>query len=455
MSKIIKIGLRILLGLVGTLVLGVGGLILFNWDSFQILTGTEDLSNPSQDIPTVLEPAMALRDTGESDWPCWRGPNGDATSTVTGIIKDWSQGLNPLWQVDYLCQGPASATWSSPVVQGDRLIVCGRDEDKDLVFCLNANDGTLLWQNHHAATAGKSHGTGMRATPAIDGDRVYTFGRSGDLVCWALSHGKILWRKNVQDEGGKAPKWGHSSSPRVTDKHVLVQGGGTARVIAYDKLSGEVTWTSGQGDAGYAPLVTMTLGSTQAYLAFHGTGLAAMDANTGTELWNTPWETPYGVNATTPLVIDDKIFITSGYGTGAQLLQASDTEANILWTYKTMAAHHSDGMILDGFLYGYSGQSVQNRGVFKCLELSTGAEKWSTKAMGWGTCVSVDGHLLCLDIKGNLFLMKPNPENFIKVTSLPKALGDVKGPVWTLPVIANGRLYLRFKQRLVCYSIKN
>ncbi|NQV33624.1 MAG: PQQ-binding-like beta-propeller repeat protein, partial [Phycisphaeraceae bacterium] len=245
MRKIIKIGLKIILGLVGALVLGVGILVMLNWDSVQILTGTGDLSNPSQDIPTVFDTPVILRQTGESDWPCWRGANGDATSTVTGIIKDWSQGLNQLWQVDYLCQGPASATWASPVICGDRLIVCGRDEGKDLVFCLNANTGDLLWQNHHVTAAGNSHGTGMRATPAIDEDRVYTFGRSGDLVCWALSTGEMLWQKNVQDQGGKAPKWGHSSSPHVTDKHVLVQGGGTARVIAYDKLSGEVTWTSG------------------------------------------------------------------------------------------------------------------------------------------------------------------------------------------------------------------
>lgn len=453
MKKAVKIGLRILLGLVGTLVLGVGGLVFFNWDSVQILTGTGDLGSPSQDIPKALEPAVTLRQTGESDWPCWRGPNGDGTSTVTDIIKDWSQGLNQLWQVDYLCQGPASATWGSPIISGDRLIVCGRDEGKDLVFCLNANTGDLLWLSHHEAKAGNSHGTGMRATPAIDEDRVYTFGRSGDLVCWALSTGKKLWQENVQDQGGKAPRWGHSSSPHVTDKHVLVQGGGTARVIAYDKLSGEATWTSGQGDAGYAPLVTMTLGDTPATLAFHGTGLAAMDANTGAALWNTPWDTPYGVNATTPLIVDDKIFITSGYGTGAQLLQASDTEVNVIWTRKLMAAHHSDGAILDGHLYGYSGQSLQNKGVFKCLELATGVQKWSTKAMGWGTCVSVDGHLVCLDIKGNLFLMKPNPEAFVQVTNLPKALGEVKGPVWTLPVIANDKLYLRFKQRLVCYSM--
>ena len=130
------------------------------------------------------------------------------------------------------------------------------------------------------------------------------------------------------------------------------------------------------------------------------------------------------------------------------------TEAKVLWTTKTVSAHHTDGYILDGFVYGYSGLSMQNRGAFKCLDLTTGAEKWSTNAMGWGTCTHVDGHLLCLDIKGKLFLMKPDPERFIQVTVLPKALGDIKGPAWTVPVIANDRLYLRFKQRLVCYTLK-
>ncbi len=455
MGKTTKIWLKIILGLMGALVLGVGIFVMLNWESAEILAGTEDLSSPSQDIPQAIEPAEALRQTGESDWPCWRGSSGDAKCTITGIKTDWSHGLKQHWQVDYLCQGPGSATWSAPVIQGDRVIVCGRDADKDLIFCLNANNGDLLWQNHYAATATSSHGAGMRATPTIDEDRIYTFGRSGDLVCWALHDGAILWQKNVQAKGGKAPNWGHSSSPHVTDELVIVQGGGTTRVIAYNKLNGEVIWTSGQGDAGYAPVISLSLENTPAALVFHGNGLAAMNRNTGEELWNIPWKTPYGVNATTPLVINNTVFITSGYGTGAQLLKVSDTEANIVWTNKIMAAHHSDGFFLDGFLYGYSGQSIQNKGVFKCIKLATGVESWSTKQMGWGTCVSVNGHLLCLDIKGNLFLMKPNPETFIKVTEMPKALGDVKGPVWTLPVLANDRLYLRFKQHLVCYSIKD
>jgi outer membrane protein assembly factor BamB len=357
--------------------------------------------------------------------------------------------------VDYLCQGQASAAWSAPVVRGDRLVVCGRDDAHDLVFCLNTADGSLLWHGRYAAQARNNHGTGPRATPAMDEDRVYTFGRAGDLVCWDLKNGTEIWHRQVEDEGGRPPTWGHASSPLVSGNRVLVQGGGTARVIAYDKRSGELIWKSGQGHAGYAALVAATLDDTPAILAFHGDGLAALASRSGEELWNTPWKTSFGVNATTPLVSGDRVFITSGYGTGAQLLKVSDTGAEVLWTNKVIAAHHSDGFILDGFYYGYSGQSMQNKGSFKCIALTDGSEAWSTRKMGWGTCVHVDGHLLCLDIKGNLFLMKPDPEKFIPVTEMPQALGDVKGPVWTLPVIANERLFLRFKQRLVCYALRN
>jgi outer membrane protein assembly factor BamB len=188
---------------------------------------------------------------------------------------------------------------------------------------------------------------------------------------------------------------------------------------------------------------------------FHGKGLAALDSGDGKELWNTVWETPYDVNATTPLVDGARIFITSGYGVGCELLKADRSGVAIVWRNKTIASHHSDPFIIGGHLYGYSGQSMQNRGSFKCVELETGAEKWVTGEMGWGTCVYVDGHLLCCDIKGNLTLMKPDPSEFIKAAGMPRALGDIRGPVWTVPVLANGKLYLRFKQTLMCYEFSS
>jgi outer membrane protein assembly factor BamB len=451
--KIIKKVLKITAGVIALLVVVIAVLVVLNWESISIMLTNRELHGTVDAIPEAVDPGTLLITRGESDWICWRGANGDGRSTMTGILTDWSSGLEKKWEVDFLCRHSSSVTWSAPVIQGSRLVVCGRDKVNDLVFCLNPEDGSLIWKAAYPAVAGTSYGTGSRATPWIDNQRVYTFGRSGDLVCWSLLDGSKLWHKNVNHEGGEEPTWGHSTSPLVTDKLVIVNGGGTARTIAYDKINGNVTWKSGSGPAGYAALRTMIIEGQSVLLTFHGKGLAALDPEDGKELRNTTWETTNDVNATTPVTSDDLVFITSGYGTGCELVQVNRTQAKMVWKSEVIASFHSDPFIIDDHIYGYSGQSTQNKGEFKCVELRTGIEKWSTNEMGWGTCVYVDGFLLCCDIKGNLFLMKPDPEKFIKVTEMPKALGKIKGASWTVPVLANGKLYLRFQQKLVCYSI--
>jgi outer membrane protein assembly factor BamB len=445
--------LKWILIVLGVLIITMVVYVVLNWSWISIVAGTEGLSEKSGKIPDPTGPNSDSLEFGEADWPCWYGPDGDRISREKGIRTDWSDGLNPVWEVDYLCQGAASASWSSPVIQGNRLVISGRDTGNDLVFCLNPKDGSLIWYQTYPAITATNHGSGPRATPFIDNDKIYTFGRGGDLVCLNLYDGQIRWHKNVMNEGGEEPTWGHSSSPLVFGDLVLVQGGGTCRVIAFNKNTGEVVWKSGRGLPGYAALKMMELSDTQILLAFHGKGLAAIDPVDGKELWNVDWVTEYDVNATTPVVIDDRVFITSGYGTGSMLMKVNFEEVNTLWRIENFAALHSDPYIINGYIYGYSGDSFQNKGSFRCLDLSNGEEKWSTNDIGWGTCTLVDGYLLCSDIKGNIFLVKPDPDKFDLVTSLPSALGDVKGPVWSTPVVANRHLYLRFKQKLICYEI--
>jgi outer membrane protein assembly factor BamB len=420
---------------------------------FTIVSGTEELSGEGSAIPTPVATGDNELRTGETDWASWYGPDGDRISHEKNIRKDWSKGLKKVWEVDYLCQGSGSASWSSPVIQGNRLVVCGRDTENDLIFCLNPDDGSLIWYQSYPAKAKTNHGSGPRATPFIDNDKVYTFGRSGDLACLSLGDGQLLWRKNVTDEGGEEPMWGHSSSPFVLDSLVIVQGGGTCRVIAYDKNSGDVIWKSGNGVAGYAAFKLINIENSQSLLAFHGTGLSAINVQDGKELWNIKWRTDYDMNATTPVVIDDRVFITSGYGTGGMLLRVNAKMADSLWRSENFASIHSDPYIIDGYIYGYSGDSWQNRGAFKCINLNSGEEKWSTNEVGWGTTILVDGYLLTCDIKGNIFLINPRPEESEMVTSLSSAMGDIKGPVWANPVVSNGHLYLRYKQNLICYDI--
>jgi outer membrane protein assembly factor BamB len=257
----------------------------------------------------------------------------------------------------------------------------------------------------------------------------------------------------VTQLGGEEPIWGHSSSPLVLNDLVLVQGGGDIRTIAFNKFTGKIVWKSGLGLPGYAALVNMQYNNIPMILAFHGKGLAGINIQDGNELWNHPWESDYDVNATTPLVFSDKIFITSGYGTGSMLLQAGKDKVDSLWRCDEFSSIHSDPYLIDGYLYGYSGDSYQNRGSFMCIDINTGAVQWTTDEIGWGTCTYVDDYLLCCDIRGNIYLVQPHSGKFIKTAELLSALGDIRGPVWTVPVSANGRLYLRFKQKLICYNL--
>ena len=439
------------------IILGIASVVLliafyFGYQIYQMIMGSEPLSGRQETIPTKTTSLPPLT-KGTADWPNWRGVNFEGKSATTGIKTDWSTGLIKLWNVNYLCQDKSTAAWSTPVVQGNRLIVPGRDRKNDLVFCINADNGDLIWTGSYEAVAASSHGPGSRATPFIDNDRIYTFGRSGDLVCWQLEDGKLLWRKNVKDAGGAEPSWGFSTTPLVFEDKVIVQGGGKALVIAYDKLTGDIRWKSMEGEVGYAAAITMNIENETKLLIYHGKGLSCLNPSDGIPLWTAPWPTEYCVNATTPIVHNDVIFHTSGYKMGCEALKVTKSGYSVLWKNNNMEAQHSDPVLIDGYIYGYSGESGRNVGQFKCLELSTGKEMWSTNSIGQGTTTFADGHLICQDVKGNLFLIKPDPSAFNKVGEIKSALEDVKNPAWTVPVIANGKLYLRYMQQLVCYKL--
>jgi len=269
-----------------------------------------------------------------------------------------------------------------------------------------------------------------------------------------LLNGDKIWHKNVNDEGGEEPTYGHSSSPLVTDSLIIVKGGGTARTIAYGKMNGDLIWKTGSGPPGYAAIAMMEIEGEPVVLSFHGSGLAAITLREGKQLWDVEWKANYGEKATTPVIKDNLVFITCGSRTGGEVLKVSKSGAVVVWENKLFASLHSDPFIIDGHIYGYSGDSDQNKGFFKCVELETGVEKWSSKEIGWGTCVAVDDYLLCCDVKGSLFLIKPDPEKFVKIASIPKIWGRVKGGAFTVPVLANDKLYLRLKQSLMCFNIK-
>ncbi len=424
----------------------------YGYQIYKMVMGSEPIIGNRESIPNQMTSKPPITE-GTADWTNWRGINFEGKSATIGIKTDWSKGLEKLWQVNYLCQGKSTASWSTPVVQGNRLIVPGRDEKNDLVFCINSENGELIWLGSYEAKAETAHGPGSRATPFINEDKVYTFGRSGDLVCWQLEDGKLLWRKNVKDEGGVEPSWGFSTTPLVFENMVIVQGGGKALVIAYDKSTGEVLWKSMEGEVGYSAARTMNIENETQLLIYHGKGLSCLNPSDGKVLWTVQWPTEYGVNATTPIIFNDIIFHTSGYKMGCEALKVTKSGYSVLWKNHAMEAQHSDPILIDGYIYGYSGESSRNVGQFKCLELSTGKEMWSTNEIGQGTTTFVDGHLICQDLKGSIFIIEPDSSGFKKLGEIKSAIQDVKNPAWTVPIVANGKLYLRYMQQLVCYKL--
>jgi len=442
MKKIWKIILIVL----AVLVIITASFIYYGYHS---VYKSEKIGGQRGNIPSEVAGTTDIS-KGYTDWPNWRGQSFDGKSSLTGIKTDWSEGLEKLWEVNYLCQGQATASWSSPVIVGNRLVIPGRDEKSDLIFCINTDNGELIWQGSYEAEAGTAHGPGSRATPFIDSNYVYTFGRSGDLVCWQLADGKMVWRQNVNDFGGEEPSHGHSSSPLVYEDMVFVQGGGTALFIAFNKFNGELIWKSNEGLAGFSASTIFKEKEDTYLLAYHGKGLSCIDPENGKELWLAPWE--FEMNATTPAVSDNIVFITS-FTMGCQAIEVTKDDFKVLWTNDAISAHHSDPIIIDGFIYGYTGFSGRNKNDFKCVELKTGKEMWSSKEMGQGTTTYVDGHLICMDLKGNLFLVKPDPQAFNLIGKTENALHEVKHNAWTVPVVANGKLYLRHLQTLVCYNL--
>jgi len=417
------------------------------------LHGLSDTAAKTTAIPSPTGVGSPIA-RGPDDWPSWRGARHDNASLTTGIRTDWRGGLKKAWEIAYLCQGSDSASWGAPAIQGRHLVVTGREKDRDLVFCLDAKTGALRWVSGYAATNPDNYGTGPRSTPAIDGDRVYTLGRGGQLCAWNLSDGALVWRRDLKADGADSPEWGHASSPLIAGEYLYMQAGGDATALALRKSSGELLWKRPGGPASYASPVLAHLAGKETLLILHADALAAFEPAAGQRLWDIPWKTANAGNITTPIVEGDLIVVSAAASRGAIAIQAGPAGTAVKWKTMALQAHHSDPHILGGYLYGYTGFSKQNGGDFVCLELATGRTEWKTNAIGCGTSVRVDGHLLCQDHKGNLFLVRPDPAGLRLVTSFPGAMAGAKEMTWTKPVVSDGLVYLRYRQRLLCYELR-
>ncbi|MCX6926252.1 MAG: PQQ-like beta-propeller repeat protein [Verrucomicrobia bacterium] len=367
------------------------------------------------------------------DWPQWRGPSRNGVSQETGWLEKWPEAGPPVcWKAN------VGLGFSSIVVAQGRAFTLGHADNADSVVCLDVDSGKEIWRHSYPADLGdKYFEGGTTGTPTVEGDRVFTLSRWGDCFCFEAASGKIVWSKNVQKETGiRIPGWGFSGSPVVFSNLLILNVADAG--LALEKASGKIAWKSANKDAGYStPLLFERGGGWYAWLG-SGQSYVAVNALSGKEAWRLKWLTQYGVNAADPILDGDRVLLATGYGKGTTLVKIGSGEPETLWKSKVLRTQMNAGVRVGDYVYGVDGDA-SDQAALKCLEFATGIEKWAQADIGTGGLMVADGRLIVLSSRGELMVAPAVPEAF-KPTARARVL---EGKCWTVPVLANGRIYCR------------
>lgn len=403
---------------------------------------------------------LGLPADAETSWTQWRGPNRDGRSTATGLLESWpDDGLNLLWQAEELGSGYASVT-----IDAGRIFTMGKIDGKEFLIALNLDDGHLLWKTPFGS------GDHSNGTPTVDGDLVYAIGLQGDLVCANVKTGKVIWQKNYKKDfdGRMMSGWGYSESPLVDGDHLIcTPGANNAMIVALNKQTGGEVWRSevpdygdrGKDGAGYSSVVISHAGGVKQYVQLTGRGVIGVRAKDGKFLWGYNAVANSTANIPTPIVKDDYVFCSTGYGTGAALLELKkegddfDVEEKYFLKPDTFENHHG-GMIRIGE-YIYAGNK-HNKGFPICIEMETGRVVWGGKQRGPGdgsaAILYADGKLIFRYQSGMVALIDATPDEYRLLGKFKPAYK--KKESWAHPVIFDGRMYLREQDKLMCYDVR-
>ncbi len=360
------------------------------------------------------------------DWPQYRGPQHDGTSLESGWKVEGA--TESLWKAS------VGLGYSSVAVSNGRLYTLGFDKDaeKDVIYCLDALTGEERWAYPYPAKIwNQFHGGGSLTTPSVDDGRVFVSDREGIFLCLDAETGEEIWKQDLQERYGvKPPTWGFSASPLVLDDMLVLNVGKT---IAVDKKTGEKLWETRDSGHAYSTPIDFTLAGNRALAVFNGSGLAVFGLAKGDELYFHEWKVQYEVNASTPVVVGEKLFISSGGGKGCALLAPGEKEKSVVFENKEMRTSMAGCVLWKDHLYGFDDK------VLKCIDL-TGAEKWKERDIEMGALIVADGKLLVMDGAGELIVAPASPEKF-EALSRTKVLDG--GVYWTTPTLANGLIYCR------------
>ncbi len=418
------------------------------------------------------------------DWPQWLGPDSASQWEATGIKTSFDDGeLQANWRT------PCGFGYAGPVVAGGKVYLFdyevtdgvvennpGRPialKGRERLHCLDAATGDVIWTQGDDVDYYVSYPSGPRATPFVDGDRIYTLGTEGDLVCRKVSNGDKLWQVNFLEKfGTKTPIWGHSSCPLVVGDlvYTMVGGEGTA-IVAFDKMTGEEAWRAmSSTQPGYAAPVAIELGGQTFIAAFHPTGVSVLDAKTGEEAWSKSLTPKYGMSIAVPRLIDGQMFVTA-YGEAMLVDGVGSGDAKTKWktnaSKEALYCSNATPYFADGTVYGCDIESSQ----LIAIDAETGERLWGEQEIlvgddagrrpRHGTAFIVrhtpSGKYFLFNELGELAVADLSRDGMTVHgrTKIIEPVGEAFGRdvVWTHPAFAEGCVFARNDREIVCVPL--
>jgi outer membrane protein assembly factor BamB len=329
----------------------------------------------------------------------------------------------------------------------------------------DAASGKELWKNAFATLFEDEWGAGPRATPIVDGERVYVQACNGEVRCFQLADGKELWKLSYEKDfgvkflgskarEGTASRRGNNGSGVIVDNRLILPVGNTdgASLVCVDKMTGKTLWKSGTDEAAYSSFLSATIAGEKQVLAFTADALLGADVNTGKILWRVPLRTNAKRHAASPVWIENDMVTVNSHTFGLNSYKISkDTggwKATEAWSNKELKINLATPLLEKGHLYCQGANKD-----FVCVEAATGKLKWSQPGFGTGkkdysSTLGVGGKLLVLTEDGTLLLLAAKPEKYTELGRL-----QVCGNTWSHPAMANGKLYVRDGRSLQCLDL--
>jgi outer membrane protein assembly factor BamB len=386
----------------------------------------------------------------DADWPQWHGAERNSISKETGLLKTWAASVPAsVWSISGLGEG-----YGSVAIKGDQIFVQGVKAKNSTVFGLNRANGQTLWATALGQALDQDRGGGPRGTPTVDLDRLYALSENGDLACLKIKDGSVVWKKNIlRDFGGENPNWHISESPLIDGNNVIVNpGGNQASFVALDKMTGKTVWTSKElsDEAGYASCIAADVQGVRTIIGFTARAGVGLRATDGKLLWRNEHAANRTANCATPVFYNNKVFYSSAYGQGCNLLSLEAAKGEIkateVYFSKEMQNHHGGMVLVNGYLYGFSNS------ILMCMEFDTGKVMWRHRSVGKGSLTYADGNLYLLSENNVVGLAEASPTEYVEKGRFP--IADQGWPSWAHPVVCGGKLYIRNQGTLACYDVK-